>query len=129
MIVRLARQAIGSIVSVFALLGFAFVPLGDQTGFEHAKAILATPEATRAFRGLVERLEAAKEQAWKGNDAREPHEPRTPHRRHPVDMKLAPTRAAGAHTAEPSHAPLPPAPPSSTPDEKRSTGSAGAAGD
>jgi len=61
-IARLGRQLFGSVISAFALLGFVFVPLGERTGLEHAKAILATPEASRAGKGLLTQLEALKRQ-------------------------------------------------------------------
>ena len=35
-------------ISLFAVLGFCYVPLGAHTGLEHAKAILGTPAAKRA---------------------------------------------------------------------------------
>jgi hypothetical protein len=36
-------------VSLFALLGFLYVPLGQHTGFEHARAVLSTPAAQAAL--------------------------------------------------------------------------------
>lgn len=62
MFASLGRQAFGSVISAFALLGFVFVPLGERTGLQHAKAILATPEASRAGEGLLTQLEALKRQ-------------------------------------------------------------------
>ena len=41
---------------MFALLGFCYVPLGQRTGLEHAKAILTTPAALRAGGELVNAL-------------------------------------------------------------------------
>jgi len=66
-IARLGRQLFGSVISAFALLGFVFVPLGERTGLEHAKAILATPEASRAGKGLLTQLEAVKRQFFSPN--------------------------------------------------------------
>ena len=41
-------------MALFALLGFAYVPLGRHTGLEHVRAIAATPAAERAARELVQ---------------------------------------------------------------------------
>jgi hypothetical protein len=41
-------------ISLFAVLGFCYVPLGSHTGLEHAKAIFATPAAKRAGVELVQ---------------------------------------------------------------------------
>jgi hypothetical protein len=41
-------------ISLFAVLGFCYVPLGSHTGLEHAKAIFGTPAAKRAGVELVE---------------------------------------------------------------------------
>lgn len=65
MIARLGRQIVGTVISGFALLGFAFVQLGDRTGLEHACAILATPEAERAVKGFVTQLQSLKQQFFK----------------------------------------------------------------
>ena len=48
------RRAFESVVGIFALLGFLYVPLGRHTGFEHAKAVLSTPAAA-----AIEDLSAA----------------------------------------------------------------------
>ena len=40
-------------MALFALLGFAFVPLGQKTALEHTFAIFSTPPAVGAFRELV----------------------------------------------------------------------------
>ena len=39
-------------MALFALLGFAFVPLGKKTALEHSLAIFSTPAAIGAFREL-----------------------------------------------------------------------------
>ena len=44
----LARRGLEGGISLFAILGFCYVPLGSHTGLEHAKAIFATPAAKRA---------------------------------------------------------------------------------
>lgn len=54
MIARFGRRLLEGLVALFALLGFAFVPLGEHTGLEHLKAIASTPAAERAARELVE---------------------------------------------------------------------------
>lgn len=47
-------------VGLFALLGFAFVPLGSKTGLEHTLAVLATPSVREAATGLMIALDKAK---------------------------------------------------------------------
>lgn len=39
-------------MALFAVLGFAFVPLGRKTALEHSREILTTPAALNAFREL-----------------------------------------------------------------------------
>jgi hypothetical protein len=46
------RRITEATVALFALLGFAFVPLGQKTAFEHTLAIFSTPAAKAAFREL-----------------------------------------------------------------------------
>jgi hypothetical protein len=53
---NLGRRAIELVVLLFALLGFAFVPLGSRTGLGHVRAILETGAAGQAGRGLIEAL-------------------------------------------------------------------------
>jgi hypothetical protein len=43
-------------ISLFAVLGFCYVPLGGHTGLEHAKAVLSTPVAKRAGAELLDAL-------------------------------------------------------------------------
>jgi hypothetical protein len=50
----LGRRGLEAGISVFALLGFCYVPLGEHTGLEHAKAIFSTPAAKRAGGELIE---------------------------------------------------------------------------
>jgi hypothetical protein len=50
----LGRRGVEAGISVFALLGFCYVPLGGHTGLEHAKAIFSTPAAKRAGGELME---------------------------------------------------------------------------
>lgn len=50
---RLARRVLEMGVGLFALLGFAFVPLGKRTALEHVKAIVSTEPAREAGRELL----------------------------------------------------------------------------
>jgi len=43
-------------ISLFAVLGFCYVPLGGHTGLEHAKAVLSTPAAKRAGTEVLDAL-------------------------------------------------------------------------
>ena len=47
MIAQLTRRFLGLGVSIFATLGFLAVPLGNKTGYQHAKAIVLSTEAQR----------------------------------------------------------------------------------
>lgn len=46
------RRLAESVVALFAVLGFAFVPLGRKTALEHSRDVLTTPAALNAFREL-----------------------------------------------------------------------------
>ena len=46
---NLSRRLVESVVSLFAILGFLYVPLGRRTGFEHARAVFSTPAAAAAI--------------------------------------------------------------------------------
>ena len=50
----LGRRGLEAGISLFAVLGFCYVPLGSHTGLEHAKAVFGTPAAKRAGVELVE---------------------------------------------------------------------------
>jgi len=52
----LGRRGVEAGISLFAVLGFCYVPLGGHTGFEHAKAVFSTPAAKRAGSELVDAL-------------------------------------------------------------------------
>ncbi|MEI9948157.1 MAG: hypothetical protein WDO74_04070 [Pseudomonadota bacterium] len=52
----LGRRGVEAGISLFAVLGFCYVPLGGHTGFEHVKAVFSTPAAKRAGAELVEAL-------------------------------------------------------------------------
>lgn len=51
-----------TVVGIFALLGFAFVPLGSKTGLEHAIALAETPTAREAVTGLLGMAARARDQ-------------------------------------------------------------------
>ncbi len=46
------RRLAESVVALFALLGFAFVPLGRKTALEHTRDIFTTPAALNAWHEL-----------------------------------------------------------------------------
>lgn len=46
---NLGRRLAESVIGLFAILGFVYVPLGRRTGFEHACAVLSTPAAAAAI--------------------------------------------------------------------------------
>jgi hypothetical protein len=46
------RRVAEALVALFALLGFALVPLGRKTALEHTRDIFSTPAAMNAFREL-----------------------------------------------------------------------------
>lgn len=50
---NVGRRLVESTVGLFALLGFLYVPLGRHTGFEHARAVLSTPEAAAAIHDVT----------------------------------------------------------------------------
>jgi len=50
---NLGRRLVESVVGLFAILGFVYVPLGRHTGFEHAKAVFSTPAAAAAIDDLT----------------------------------------------------------------------------
>jgi hypothetical protein len=47
------RRIAESVVALFALLGFAFVPLGKKTALEHSLDIFTTPAAKNAWEELT----------------------------------------------------------------------------
>ena len=57
MIGKLGRRAIDLLVVLFALLGFAFVPLGRHTALEHVVAVFSTGPARDAGHELVQATE------------------------------------------------------------------------
>ena len=50
----LGRRGLEAGISLFAVLGFCYVPLGAHTGLEHAKAVFGTAAAKRAGIELFE---------------------------------------------------------------------------
>lgn len=50
----LGRRGFEAGISLFAILGFCYVPMGKHTGLEHARAVFGTPAAKRAGLELVE---------------------------------------------------------------------------
>jgi hypothetical protein len=63
---KLGRRAIDLLVVLFALLGFAFVPLGKHTALEHVVAIFSTSPARDAGHELVEATDRLKRQLLGG---------------------------------------------------------------
>ncbi|HYQ17647.1 MAG TPA: hypothetical protein VEQ58_17865 [Polyangiaceae bacterium] len=49
---NIGRRLVESVVGLFAVLGFVYVPLGRHTGFEHLRAVLSTPAAAAAIEDL-----------------------------------------------------------------------------
>ena len=54
------RRAVDSVVALFAILGFCFVPLGEQTGFEHTLALVQTVPAREAGAGFLNAVSRAR---------------------------------------------------------------------
>ena len=50
---NLGRRLVEGVVSLFAVMGFVYVPVGRHTGFEHAKAVFSTPASTSAIDDLT----------------------------------------------------------------------------
>jgi hypothetical protein len=61
---NLARRLVESVVGLFAILGFVYVPLGRHTGFEHAKAVFSTPAATSAIDDLTTSALTLRQRVW-----------------------------------------------------------------
>jgi len=72
----LGRRALDFAVGFFALLGFVFVPLGERTAFDHAKAIFTTGAAVEAGRELVEAGDRLRRRALGGRSDPGPELPR-----------------------------------------------------
>jgi hypothetical protein len=50
----LAWRLVEATVLAFATLGFCYVPLGERTGYEHARAVATSPEARDLAAGVLE---------------------------------------------------------------------------
>ena len=66
MLSRITRRAVEGIVIAFAALGFFVVPLGERTGFQHARAILETRAARDAMDGMSRALGSVYRSVWSG---------------------------------------------------------------
>ncbi|MEZ4374848.1 MAG: hypothetical protein R3B07_28805 [Polyangiaceae bacterium] len=62
----LGRRSVEATVLLFAVLGFTYVPLGEHTGLEHAKAIFGTDAASRAGSELWDAVSRLRER-WLGD--------------------------------------------------------------
>jgi hypothetical protein len=51
---NVGRRLVEGVVSLFALLGFLYVPLGHHTGYEHVRAVLSTPAASAAIEDVTQ---------------------------------------------------------------------------
>jgi hypothetical protein len=60
---NVGRRLVEGTVGLFALLGFLYVPLGHHTGFEHARAVLSTPQAAAALEDLTKAALGLRERA------------------------------------------------------------------
>jgi hypothetical protein len=83
---NLGRRATELVVLLFALLGFAFVPLGQRTALEHLGRILSTGAAAEAAGGLAD--------AFVRLRARLVRDPA------PAQAAIAPLAIAAAHTPD-----------------------------
>jgi hypothetical protein len=70
-----------AVVALFALLGFAFVPLGKKTALEHTHDIFTTPAALSAWRELAAATDRLR---WKVFDALAPARTSTAPERSPA---------------------------------------------
>lgn len=89
MLTQLTRRAVGLAVGIFAALGFLAVPLGQRTGFQHARAIFTSHEALDFAREMRRASDDLKRRIL-GEVSREPkREPAKP------PMSLTEARDAG----------------------------------
>jgi len=88
---KLGRRAIDLAVVLFALLGFAFVPLGRHTALEHVVAIFSTGPAHDAGHELVEATNRLKRRLLGGL-----HGDTVPSAEPPSNAAPAPRRIVGA---------------------------------
>lgn len=64
MLSRITRRALEGVVVAFAALGFFVVPLGERTGFQHARAIVETRAARDAMDGMSRALGTVYRGLW-----------------------------------------------------------------
>lgn len=97
----LSARTVEIVVLLFAVLGFMFVPLGQRTAFEHARAVLTTSaaiEAGQALLGAMQRVGDELRRAWQAPAAAPPGPG-------PVQWRGTPkSRGAGAKPAGPRDA-------------------------
>ncbi|HYP88813.1 MAG TPA: hypothetical protein VEQ59_11680 [Polyangiaceae bacterium] len=96
---NIGRRLVESVVGLFAILGFVYVPLGRHTGFEHLRAVLSTPAAAAALEDLSKTALDLRQRALDFVTPRGGHEAVTSD--HEDD-----TRRAKAHASAPR--PVPP---------------------
>lgn len=83
------RRCVESVVGLFAVLGFLYVPLGRHTGFEHTKAVLSTPAAAAAIEDLTTSAVALRERALQLVTGQAPAES-------PAKVEVPPAKARGS---------------------------------
>jgi hypothetical protein len=100
----LGRRALGLLVGFFALLGFVAVPLGKRTGYEHAKAIIATAPMADAAGELIEAVSGLRDRVLPPGGPAGPSAPSPSGQPSPVPppMAHAATPDAGADASLPS---------------------------
>lgn len=64
MLSHITRRAVEGVVVAFAALGFFVVPLGERTGFQHARAIVETRAARDAMDGMSRALGSVYRGVW-----------------------------------------------------------------
>ena len=111
---NLGRRAIDAIVVLFALLGFAFVPLGKRTALEHTRAIFASSAAADAARELAQATGRLKQRMIDTLNGTSGHD---------TAKERAPERPQHGSEKRHSHAPRPDSKPSLA---KRAAADAGA---
>ncbi|HLV68527.1 MAG TPA: hypothetical protein VKY73_22075 [Polyangiaceae bacterium] len=89
------RRAVELVIVLFAILGFAFVPLGGKTGLEHALFLARSQPARQLATGLLAALSRAVDRA------QENFRPR------PVDDSEPVPVPTGENAVEPVPPPLP----------------------
>ena len=72
MVGRYAHRALDLLILLFAGLGFFYVPLGNHTGFEHARAIVSTGASTRALAELTLAFERVRSRVLGAGEGSEP---------------------------------------------------------